>query len=195
MSGVELIVGRVAGAVPEELRSDFPDRRDICVLASRVGYDVLRYFGVNAKPVVARALAFNAKWDEWVDTTRGDLNDPRWEEAIKDGAHSLVVDEVDRQVKGRFAGHLILWLPDLGQLMDLSAEQFSRPDHDMVFPPAVRLLAPEFLGGEAHVFDSPDGGAIAYRYRQGVTSFRRGGDWNIKTAYAGRIIRRLRDTR
>jgi hypothetical protein len=183
--------------VPPYVAAELGGKRDSCVLSTRVGYDVCRYFGVQAKPTVVRAFAFNEAWARVADEQPELLADPddaKWEDARMEGAWALAIDEEDHGTPGRFAGHLVLVAagePDW--FLDLTAGQFSRPERGLTIPDAIWTVAPAgFVGGHEPLLIEGDGGAIAYLHRPGVSTFYRGGDWRKHQPLSGALIRRAK---
>lgn len=183
---------------PEEIRRELPDKRDICVLSTRLGYDVLRYFGVESRPVVVRALAFNPAAVAWIDEHGLDLSDEQKEEYDASGAWVVAIDEEDHGIPGRFPGHLVLHVPSERALVDLSLAQFARPNRGIVLPDAHIFDVPEdFFRDNGQVVYSLDGGGkLIYGYRKrAARDFRSSGDWRLKNSATGRVIRRVRESR
>ena len=78
---------KILEAVLEEVPAEMTDHgfgRDTCVLSSWVGREVLRRFGIAAKPVAVRAVVLNAAFWEDID---GD-----WEKVL-DGDPELELRE------------------------------------------------------------------------------------------------------
>ena len=71
--------------VPPQVEAILPAKLDggsgRCLPSSRLGMEVLRYFGVEAEPLPTRALAVNAAWQEWQHGEaqgEGEMPDPAW---------------------------------------------------------------------------------------------------------------------
>lgn len=187
----------LAELAPEEIRRELPGRRDVCVLATRVGYDVLSYFGVESAPVVVRALAFNPPAVAWVNERGPNVSDEQLEEYNATGAWVVAIDEEDHEIPGRFPGHLVLRVPSERALVDLSIDQFARPERGIIMPKSAIFDAPDdfFSDDGAATYGLEGGGRLAYFYRQrGTKDFRSGADWKRKNPISGRVIRRLRAT-
>lgn len=184
--------------VPQVLREEFPERADLCVLGTRIGYDACRYFEIDAKPCCVRTIAFNQDWYEHYVATGCDLDHPSWESFMGENgnAWSVVVDESERDEPGRYAGHLVLLAePDDLYLLDLTMRQFARPERGMLFPDAykTRLDRDAFARGEPIMLSEPPG-YLLYRLRTDAPDYRRGGDWRVKQPLSGQVIRRLKAT-
>lgn len=202
------VLNHVGRFVPEELRAEFPHRADLCVLATKIGYDTCRYFGVECRPVVTRTIAFNQRWFEFtrdsdfyasVETgeTIAPVDQAAWEQAKAEDAWSVAIDETNRNEPGRFAGHLVLLAPGEPHdtMLDLSARQFARPDHAMLFPDGIVMDVADGDLQTGVTFDNGHDPAayIAYRIRTDVPDYRRGSDWRLKNDITGRVIRRMKD--
>jgi hypothetical protein len=84
----------IATVTGEVLREEFPERADLCVLATRIGFDACKYFGIGSRPVVVRTLVFNVicrtlREGGWRPESVGD-------EFASGEAWALAVDENDR---------------------------------------------------------------------------------------------------
>jgi len=136
-----------------------------CVLATRIGLDVLARFGLDAEPRLVVCEAANAAYLQWVEdgAPGGDVgqlargawlvsNDPLKRRAGGDG-----LPRQGPPVASPWDGHLVLRLRDL--LIDLDAQQFARPTHGIVPPAAVVL---PWHGEERVGTDFRRGGACCY---------------------------------
>lgn len=192
----------LAEAVVTEVRREIPHRRDLCILSTRVGWDACNYFGVPARPMPVRTLAFNQRWSSHIETV-GNVEDESWEKAMEEGAWSIFIDEEDHTA-GKYPGHLVLVSEQDGDhvegrddwFLDLSLGQFTRPQYDMNFPDSLtmRVDLPAIESGEAVVFRTDDLAYVTYRFRVDAPDWRRGADWRRKQPISGRVIRSVRDT-
>lgn len=202
----------VTTEVSADIRRELPHRRNFCILATRTGLEVCRYFGVEVKPLVVRAVAFNKRWgdfaeaspaaiaaltsDEWAlasDSELEDLDDAEaWREAIESGAHVVAIRERD-PLEG-YAGHVVLYAPgDDPYLLDLSCGQFTRSEYDMDFPDALMMRVPAaFAEGEVAAYTTPLDAQVVYRARNDP-SFRTAPDWRLKNPSTGKIIRKAKE--
>lgn len=187
--------------VPAALERDF-ERRDLCVLASRVGYDVCSYFGVEVKPVVVRTMVMNQAWVQFANEhpeLTDNFGDEEWLRARdRLDVYAIAIDETERNEKGKFAGHLVLYAPgDDPSVLDLSVKQFERPAHDIIFETGgLNIDAPPgFLDGEplTYVSGHETHANIIYAVRPGVKTYTRGGDWKHANHFSGQLIRRARE--
>lgn len=100
-----------------------------CILATRVGLDVLSYFNIPAKELPVDIRLFNQVYIEMIEAGCEDV------QAMLDaGAWSLIFDK-DFQADG-WNGHLMIDLFD-GDLLDLNFGQFNRPEKHLAFPPTL----------------------------------------------------------
>jgi Fe-S-cluster containining protein len=133
-----------------------------CVLATRIGLDTLRRFGLTAAPRLVVVDVINAAYLQWLRDGAAGGDD----EQLARGAWILTNDPIKRggalpahgpPVSSPWAGHLAIAVA--GQLVDLDAQQFARPARGIATPPAIALP----WDGVAAAHELPDGGAIAYR--------------------------------
>lgn len=114
-----------------------------CVAATRIALDVLSAFAIPAKPLPVWLRATVALPDLPAGpnaATSSDSYRPR----------RYVVDAGDPDDPNPGAGHVVVGVPAsrwwCGQLIDLSADQVSRPEHGMVVPsPIVAEVPSEFF--------------------------------------------------
>jgi hypothetical protein len=135
-----------------------------CVLATRIGIDVLARFGLAAAPLQVIVEVANAAYVEWVtDGAPGGDDQQRargvWlvsNDPVKRRRHG----ELPRQgplVTAPWDGHLAI--DTCGHLVDLDAQQFARPTRGICPPPALALP----WDGHATGCDLPQGGALFYQ--------------------------------
>jgi hypothetical protein len=136
-----------------------------CILATRVGCEVLRYFDVPHEPLVVNVKLVNAAMYAW-----GRDGYPGGAEAGKAlGAHMI---EVHESVPGPgWSGHLVIEVA--GGIVDLDLQQFQRPAKAIDLPHAA-----SFATSTAHdwVYEI-NGSHLWYIPRRGDTSFMRARDW------------------
>lgn len=172
--------------VPAMLERELPraTRRNpgVCILAARVGHDVLRYFGVSSEPVALRAVAGNAIWREWYLANAPEPPTP----PMPDAAWSVAVGWGTQNPDPGYDGHLALRL-DEGWLLDLDAGQFSRPQHSIFIPETV--LAPfDQYGG----IELDEGGLLSYGRIENPPNWKVTPDWRKGGNLAGPVIRAVR---
>lgn len=101
-----------------------------CVLSSRVASEVLTYFGIQHDVVPVCAYAINEKMHEhWRNKTPISMwEDDAYSVGISPDA-VLTNNGIDRREPHGFEGHLIVITNN--HLLDLSALQFHRPQHNI----------------------------------------------------------------
>lgn len=131
---------------------DFPLRPDHCINGSRVGVDVLRHFGVRARPVSVGLALFNRQaWELYINGYEpAQWPEHAWSIGIAPGV------PVPGSEDG-WPGHLVV--EGDGWTMDLSAQQFARPG---------RIDMPNALWFNQRIKD--DGDSIFIDSRQQVLS-------------------------
>lgn len=168
-----------------------------CVASTRIGLDVLQYFGVPARPQAVRAFAFTAdRYAALLDGTRPD-------QAPGYSVGTVGDQGVTSGPNGRkWDGHLVLVLPaqkPRPALIDLSADQMSRPQHNMpINGPVVGIVDLQTWAepGQAAVWRCERDVVLVYEqfddagYRQG-TNWRKSAE---RRQVAGEIIRALKGT-
>lgn len=173
----------------ESTRAGF--KRDTCVFASWTGREVLRRFGIQAKPVAVRAIVANAIAWEAKD---GDIK-RIMDEAPPEGGWTLGLGvPAGDPAPGRWSGHLVLTARNPDVFLDLTIDQANRPEKGIVFEPHLeevgRCLLREFEAGtNAIAFKSDSGARVVYAMIPDLSPAS-GHDWNA----AGDVeIRRYRD--
>lgn len=91
-----------------------------CILSTRVGLEVLRFFGIPARPVPVRIVAHGTGSDPWCIGIAG----------------------TGRMGPETWDGHLVLSLPTQQWLVDLSLDQMSRVQRGLELGPAVAETPP-----------------------------------------------------
>jgi len=156
-----------------------------CIQATRVGLEVLRYFGVEARPLVTLLITGNRAWAEWMlDGSPQPMPDEAWAVGIDDELH---------EGQRGFPGHLVIELD--GQLLDLDAGFYARPERGIFVPPTVLVeMTPVEETGALAGTDLAEGGALLYGQHRGTpVNFRGTGAWKHTVTWAGPVIRRMRD--
>jgi len=176
-----------------------------CILSSRIGVEVLRYFGIDARPEPAGLDVLNAVMLEGI--SRGltaeqivaEYGDDAWAISVdEDERHRLVepVRVTDSRRPGGWSGHMVVWapltvasLPEWGgpvtqsyALIDLSLDQANRPHRRIVLEPSWTATDDGFLRGEPVVaYDDNQGCGIRWWHRPGNLGYRHGRSWQIRT--------------
>jgi hypothetical protein len=108
-----------------------------CIASTRIGLDVLEYFGVRAEPMPLFVLVLNG---EALDLAAQGMSQPELQaEMLKYGLDEPggpwgigVGAEIENSAD--WAGHLMVAVPDERLLLDLSLDQASRPHKGLPFP-------------------------------------------------------------
>jgi hypothetical protein len=162
--------------------------RRSCIAATRMGLEVLRYFGVAAVPQPVRLGAFNAT--AWAALAAGQPLDTEHTDAWSVG----VAGVGQPRSRGGWDGHLALLVRD-AVLLDLSLDQFSRPEHQLVLAASWFPLPPEFFQDGWVTYQHALGAVIRYQ-RLHDASWKRSRDWLATDRRwirpVGRIIRAVR---
>ncbi len=180
---------------PEILRAEF--RADSCINATRVTIEVLKCFGVSAKPMSVRFVAMNAIYHARfskmnpLSATRVQLPDEAtMQQWVAEGGWALGIDIWNDAEPGKWAGHLVALAQD--HLIDASARQFNRPEKKIVLPDIfVGPITPRFLKGKGPMIgtDDTNGAFCWYFARPEDESFKHTPGWSsLGNAHAANAI-------
>lgn len=161
-----------------------------CVETTRVAVYVAAYFGVTLEP---HAVAVSVHTpDNWAALDgSGTMPDVGWSV----GTHG------DGTIDGLlWHGHLIALAEQRRILLDISADQFSRPAKGLLVPgPVTMPLGPDDDLGAGIAAHANDGGFVYYVQSSGNEAWRNFPAWQARKdrarRVAGTVIRELRDTR
>lgn len=125
-----------------------------CIAASRIGLDVLKSFGIAARPQVVSALAGSPAFHAW-------------DKAEAPPANAFFVTiSISRSEPGSraFGGHLVLYGKVRGEyfLLDLSAPQLHRPQKNILVPEPVLLFSSEPIDKRHCVSVISESGTVLY---------------------------------
>lgn len=177
---------------------------DSCIASTRIGIDALAYFGLRGEPLPVSALLFNPEAMDLLQhgTTMEDLK-AQMDLIPADGEGgpwSLGLG-LGSQQPGAWAGHLVVALKQHHTIVDLSADQASRPHKNMpVQPYHVTIDDPDWWSGTqpAATFTTSNGTALILDRRSpDPDGYRRTPNWTMtgstdKALYkdlTGRVIR------
>lgn len=144
---------------------------DCCIWASRIGMDVLKHFGIKARCITVNFYCANAAFmEQMMKHGRMPRDKAELEEWHKEnGATNMgvVSDDDDAKNWDRYNGHVVTFLPDDNIIIDLSSEQFNRPQYGITVEPAPRKVPVgwELLESEEAHYDLPGGGVAVYKAR------------------------------
>lgn len=138
--GTDAIV-RALGFIQRPIQAEYGP--SACILATRVAVDVLRAHGVRVQPVAVHVEVFNPAYVEHIERGEHEAieTDPRcWSAQLGFTGEEQGDDRVDMHVVAVVEDRLLL---------DLTLDQCSRPEHDVVLTPGIfEGLSPEFARGE-----------------------------------------------
>jgi hypothetical protein len=189
------VVDLLAEIVPRVMREEFDGAvNGLCLNATRVGFEALRYFGIPSTPVVLSAIAANREWLEWrskwddaeSQLAVGPMPGEAWSVALGFGQNPSKLGG------SGYDAHLALAVGAGGYLLvDLDSGQMSRPERGIHVEPGV--VVP--WDGKAAWVELPEGGAIAYGLHvatEPLPNYRQAGGWRKSGQYAGPVIREIR---
>jgi hypothetical protein len=111
-------------------------RRDTCISAASFGVEILKAFGISAKPLPVRVLVTTA--DAWEETLRGGT--------LPATGYSLGIGFGD-PMPGCYGGHLVV-LVEKTVLLDLTLDQAERPSRGIPLRPEwFGPIDPDFVSG------------------------------------------------
>lgn len=197
---IETVLDEVADVVPDVLRDLLPPERrngGVCLVATRIGIETLRYFGVRGRPVMTAVLAGNLPWVRWASAGcpggRDGFPEDAWNVMVGSSDSVEVVEGVDRRGRGGIDGHLAIGVDlDDGRsiLVDLDAGQFARPDRGIHVPDVVSVEWHDRTAGSG--IDLDGGGVLIYRPHPRPPRYVHAPDWRLSARDAGAAIRRVR---
>ena len=162
--------------------------RGRCVQATRVGIETLRYFGIEARPMVTLMMTGNEAWVQWMLAGQP--------QPMPDEVWSVGINPEHRPEDRGYPAHLVMRIG--GLLLDLDSGLYARPERGIHLPPTV--LTPFVVQDEGRpiaAVDLPGGGAVIYHDRSAYAvpppDFRSIGAWKATAKWAGPVIRRMRE--
>ena len=153
---------------------------DSCIASTSIAVGVLRHFGLQVMPMVARMRAFNPAMGQCLREA-GPLDAHAFERWNCDqGARMVSIGYADGRgvSEGYWAGHLVA-LVERQLLVDASADQASRPN-DSIYLPGVLVapITPMFRAGlERLLLRTGDKGGVVYEPYPADRSFRAAPHW------------------
>jgi hypothetical protein len=192
MTALELFQS-LAPILAPTLEREF-ERRDLCILSTRIAIDIADYFGIKAQPVPVRVVIYNKQFAAHV--LRGELNVADF---TSDGSWSVGVGFGHPAggkggVRGnKWDGHLIT-VAD-GAFGDFSIQNAERPEKNIITGPACvgahRASAFRWRGWNEH------GTVIEYE-RTAETIWQNSPDWKDpqrRRRIVGELIRHVKGVR
>jgi hypothetical protein len=177
-------------------------REPACILCTAIGCDVLKTFGIDARPLSVQVDVVNQAWLTWTDDGRpggptGGLARGAW--AITCGGEDTDPTHFSPTLlpvePGKaWDGHLVIQVEE--GIIDLDLLAFSRPTKNLVLP-AAALFAFDAAAGQGQAFQI-DGHLIRYQPKPADRSWEATRDWRSITkrqATVDRIVRLIRKGR
>jgi hypothetical protein len=130
-----------------------------CILASRLGVELLRHHGIKARAVATDLSVHNAPFGQAIYENPTLTDKELWDTAADNGAWAIWVSRHDvSQI-----GHVVV-VADNRVLIDLTAHQANRPAKQ-IHAEAFWHESPEFARGERTLFRTDDGCMWLYEPR------------------------------
>lgn len=187
------IVEALMGIAPTAILTALPRRWPTdgrCVIATRVGIEALRYFGIEAKPLVSAAMAGNAAWARWYHEGRPmPWPDEVWNVGV--GIDAEYVENDHRRPTG-FNAHLVV-LAELDEgpvVIDLDSGQFARPDRSIL---PLDATVGWWRDDTIAVVELAEEGVLIYKRHLDPPPFKQAPDWKGGKSIAGPVIRLMRE--
>lgn len=151
-----------------------------CIMAGRIATEVMKHYGVrNARAEAVEVYVGNALFREMCDEHgRPPLNATEADAWWKAGAYASGASGKSKkpETPGTWNGHLVCIAENV--LVDLSLDQFNRPQHGIEVDTFYGNVGWEFLDGrERATFMTDDGCLIAYGLETWNTTWKTSGDW------------------
>jgi hypothetical protein len=180
------VLRRLAQLAPAALAANArtPTR---CVMATRVGLDVLAHFGVAAVELPVRMKVVN---EAWMKAERSGLP---IHQAMLAGAWMVDVGAPDLHCgPSDWCGHLVIEVPGHG-LLDLDFQAVHRPEKQIWVEPAALF---EHWRRPAMVFVNPRGGTVWFQHTPENVDYRTGPDWSSERVrpLVDHLVRSIRKT-
>lgn len=186
----------------EELAKEF--NPDCCIAASRIGLDVLRYFGVHAEPIVVELLVVNAAFGRKLfEYSRTHTEQPPADVALswqtdEVGGWAILVGSEQGAVKFSvgtpgFGGHVVL-LVEGRWLLDLSIQQANRPEKHINLPNAILTeVRRQWPNDGSLALVQENGCVLSYRPKESPEDLTTTPDWSDQKRHTAalRLIRRM----
>jgi hypothetical protein len=155
-----------------------------CILATRVGIEVLRYFGVPASAVSTALCVLNAEYITWQQAGS--------QEPLPPEAHSIGVDPAAVPTQPRYRGHLVL-VTDDNTMIDLTLPQVNRPHKGIELQPLVARVPKDFRTNTSWFATKNAGCEVAYQPFDDRT-YKEAPDWRNHKDLVGPLIRYIKET-
>ena len=151
-----------------------------CIASTAIGIDVLRRFGIGARPLPVRVEIYNPALAAALAAGNEPPTDPAARPAWMDafGGWSIGLGMGGDEEPGKWPGHLVCWVDSPPVFVDLSLDQASRPARQIELGTAVFEPLPGFeRGDQLAPFALPNGCLCRYQAVPAQQEFRRVPDW------------------
>jgi hypothetical protein len=175
--------------IPQAIEAEF-ERRDCCILATRLAIEVAHAFGIHAYPISVQVVLMNAQFHKHVE--EGDCDVLKW--APIDGSHSVGIGcgfHPGQPREGRWDGHLIAAAE--GAFGDFAIQPAERVEKGIYTGPS--LVGPLAEGQRMWTAIHTIGTVIQYK-RTNDPADRFAPDWKDdkrRRRIAGPLIRQVRE--
>lgn len=163
-------------------------RRDLCILSTRIAIEVARYFGVDAQPTPVQVILYNAPFAKHVACDFTDVEDPAHPETWGDESWSVGIGCGAPARIGGWDGHLIALAQ--GCYADFSISQAERIERNIVTGEA--LVGPWDGRSRAWKAVSETTGTVIEYRRIDDDSWRSAPDWRDTARWrplVGKLVR------
>jgi hypothetical protein len=167
------------------------DRRDLCILATRVAIETARYFGIQAVPLPVKLIAYNADFARHVAAKFADVEDRTKPQTWGDSSWSVGIGYGKPYEPGKWDGHLIA--VGTGCFADFSIQQAERPQYNIITGKA--LVGP-WHGEQMWKAENETGTVIEYYRLMNTGAWRNAPDWRDekrRRKVVGQLIRAVRE--
>ena len=148
----EKVIQALLETARPHLREEF--ERASCIASTRIGIDVLEYFGIKAEPVSLFLIILNDEAMKMLteeEKTMQDVKEATEKRGLGEpGGPWTMGIGADVENGDGWAGHLMIGLPEDQVLLDLSIDQASRPHKNLVLeqPAAFGVTDEKWWRGE-----------------------------------------------
>jgi len=148
MMNTEAVLQGLLKHARSEILKEF--RADSCIASTAVGLDILTHFGILAEPLPVRTLIFNEPFVTRIENEGWPTGQQVQNWSEQDGSYSVGIG-IGPQQPNKWAGHLVI-LIEKRLLLDLSIDQATRPQYNMLLDPLCIEVDEQFLSGSPKVF-------------------------------------------
>ena len=153
-------------------------RKDSCIVTAAIALDVLKHFGIHAKPIPVTTIIFNEAMVQCVEHYGHFPTEQEAQEWVNEyGVWSIGIGarENDAEV-GKWNGHLVVCCEN--RILDLSLDQATRPKYKIHLEPLYERIKPEFFKDKPIIY-TQNKCAVTYRSTDDQT-FRQTKDWKAQ---------------